>query len=61
VPTDRGDANCDGAVEAADVSALVVFYATASRASCGGDDANGNGIIDTGDFQALIVRIFSDE
>ncbi len=60
-PTTRratpGDANCDGAVTAADFPALVTLYSSAGPAVCGAD-TNQDGSIDTDDVDATIDLIF---
>lgn len=52
-----GDANCDGAVTAADLSAVIDNLALGTPPSCG-SDADGNGALDSGDVDATIRLLF---
>jgi len=56
-PPQRGDANCDGAVTAADPPALLTFSSVADPEVCGAD-ANGDGVVDTDDLQTTLEAIF---
>ncbi len=53
-----GDANCDSAVTAADVTALVRNIVLDARVTCGLDDVNGDGVLDAPDVDALLLAIF---
>ena len=53
-----GDANCDDAVTAADVTELVHLIATGGRASCGLDDPSKNEEVDEADLPPTIALIF---
>ena len=55
----RGDANCDDALNAADLPALVQVIGSGTRAQCLGDDADGSGTIDSADIRALLTAIFA--
>ncbi len=53
-----GDANCDAAAGAADVTAFVEHLAAATRAECRLDDANASQQLDPGDVVATAASIF---
>lgn len=57
-PLGPGDANCDGAVSAADVSGLVAALGPATPASCGAVDLDRNGQVDASDIAATVAAIF---
>jgi hypothetical protein len=57
-PAEPGDANCDGVVTAADVSAVVTQIAAGGQPHCGAD-ANGNGLVEADDIAETIRRIFN--
>lgn len=52
----RGDANCDGAISAADVTALVRALGV-EPPPCGAD-TNGDGDVDTDDLNAVVTALF---
>jgi len=51
-----GDANCDGAVNAADATAAVI--ALASGTNCEGADVDGDGTITALDVSLTVEKIF---
>ena len=53
-----GDANCDGRNTAADIPALAILISTNSRAACGLDDTNADGVLDAEDVAGAIEAIF---
>ncbi len=54
-----GDANCDGALTAADPTSIVQIIGTGVRAACLLDDADGNGLVEPVDIVVIISRIFA--
>lgn len=54
----RGDANCDGRIGAADVSAMLHNLSSNERAPSGEDDVNGDLTLDELDFDLLDGAIF---
>ncbi|MFQ5665255.1 MAG: hypothetical protein ACE5I7_02370 [Candidatus Binatia bacterium] len=54
-----GDGNCDGAVTAADLPALVRLLGQTLRGSCPLADTNGDGVVDEADVAATAVTQFS--
>src|SRR5262245_56032873 len=52
-----GDANCDEAITAADLPALVAFFSGDTPERCG-EDVNGNGEVDQEDVEPLVDDIF---
>jgi hypothetical protein len=59
VPT-PGDANCDGAVTAADVPSLVAVLEGIAPPLCVGADADQNGVLDENDIVATINALFEE-
>jgi predicted carbohydrate-binding protein with CBM5 and CBM33 domain len=57
--TATGDANCDGVVSAADVSAAVAAFGTAPT-TCAGVDVTGDGAIDADDAGKIVALLFQD-
>jgi hypothetical protein len=55
-----GDANCDERITAPDLTAVLEVIGTGVRAPCGGDDANGDGVVDEQDLTLIIAAIFAD-
>jgi len=55
-----GDSNCDRALNAADLPAIVQVIASGVRAACLLDDADGNGVVNGLDIDELIGRLFPD-
>jgi beta-glucanase (GH16 family) len=51
------DVNCDAAVSAADLPALVLLLRSGKAGACGGD-VNGDGSVDEADLTAMIAGIF---
>jgi hypothetical protein len=54
-----GDANCDGRISAADLTAVITLIAAAARAPCGLDDANEDGVLDLADITTIVHVIFA--
>ena len=54
-----GDVNCDGAVGAADLTALIVVLSTDTPGPCGTGDVDGNGSLDADDLRTLIGLLFA--
>jgi len=57
-PSRPGDANCNGRVDAADLTALVLLLASNGSDVCGFADANQSGEVDALDVDATIQAIF---
>jgi hypothetical protein len=56
-----GDANCDEAVNAADLPALIIPLTTGDDSPCRLADANDDGHVDEADLDAVISAIFNPE
>jgi hypothetical protein len=56
-PAQRGDANCDTTVTAADLPAVVTLYVMVDAGTCGAD-INQNGVVDQDDVNATVGLIF---
>lgn len=53
-----GDANCDGAVSAADLTRAVTLLIAETRSDCGHEDADENDVVDERDLDATIAALF---
>jgi hypothetical protein len=53
-----GDANCDDAVNSADVDALLPHLFHSQDEPCSGDDANGDGRVSAADVTALLTLLY---
>ena len=53
-----GDANCDGQVTAADITAIVMMWGQAPNPACPLADFNPDGVIDETDLDAVILFQF---
>jgi len=52
-----GDANCDGSLRAADLTALVMAVATNDGGACGAD-ADASGVVDEADLAATVSLLY---
>jgi hypothetical protein len=57
----RGDGNCDGSINAADLPAVILRLGDGSIGTCGFADGNCNQAIDDGDVDVTIARSFGAE
>jgi hypothetical protein len=57
MPAVSGDVNCDGRVNAADVTALLLQFASDGTTRCGAD-VNGDGRVNGADLDALPGQLF---
>jgi hypothetical protein len=55
---DRGDANCDARLGAADVIAVVTAIGAGGAVECAGADADGDGTVDAEDVERAIALLF---
>ena len=53
-----GDANCDGRISAADLTALTMNIVNGTHAPCGLDDVNRDSQVDSDDIAALVAVLF---
>lgn len=56
----HGDANCDGRIDAADVTAVIALIPFIDSGDCGGADANDDDRVDAADIDATIRLLYQE-